>query len=526
MYFLLGGAGKTTLLNALSNRAPYAKLTGEVTFGQREFNPQDLMYVPQFDDFNHNMTVYETLQFIGEMKCANKDEMFHRLGVLMKILGLADKAHAFCKELTSGELKRVSVGMGMISNPNVLFLDEPTTGLDSSAAYSIVKYISEVAHSTNVVVIMTIHQPAQLVFEMLQDLYLLERGYLAYFGPSNCTQFYFKTLSFECPEGVNPVDFYLDLVNESNSQKDKNKNDHHTVAWNSLYTDSELAKNVSTMVNHAVVSSSRAGPPTEPPSYTSRFCCMVRFFVRYYSRDIGFYYLRVFYLIIVALFAGTLFLQLRNTTQSLNQYSGALFFCIWTVLFAAVAATGLLASDRRQTMEQVKNAVVLPSIYCLAQFVVSTPFNFVACLIYQSVFHWLTNINPHGEAFIYAVFITCGHLLLMEAIMLTVVAVLKNAMLSVTFAMVVIGYLFLFSGFFILVPNMPPWISWISYITPTMVSTFNLHFLFKCFFFFKYFLFCLLLVFVSWLSLADLFQSEVLLEWLCGDWKASTGRDF
>jgi ABC-type multidrug transport system ATPase subunit len=85
MYFLLGGAGKTTLLNALSNRAPYAKLTGEVTFGQREFNPQDLMYVPQFDDFNHNMTVYETLQFIGEMKCANKDEMFHRLGVLMKI---------------------------------------------------------------------------------------------------------------------------------------------------------------------------------------------------------------------------------------------------------------------------------------------------------------------------------------------------------------------------------------------------------------------------------------------------------
>lgn len=58
----------------------------------------------------------------------------------------------------------------------------------------------------------------------------------------------------------------------------------------------------------------------------------------------------------------------------------------------------------------------------------------------------------------------------MLTVMLTVVAVLKNAMLSVTFAMVVIGYLFLFSGFFILISDMPPWISWISYITPTMVK--------------------------------------------------------
>ncbi len=55
--------------------------------------------------------------------------------------------------------------------------------------------------------------------------------------------------------------------------------------------------------------------------------------------------------------------------------------------------------------------------------------------------------------------------------MLTVVAALKNAMLSVTFAMVVLGYLFLFSGFFIPVENMPPSIFWLSYITPTKVHT-------------------------------------------------------
>lgn len=54
--------------------------------------------------------------------------------------------------------------------------------------------------------------------------------------------------------------------------------------------------------------------------------------------------------------------------------------------------------------------------------------------------------------------------------MLSVVQALKNAMLSVTFAMVVLGSLFLFSGFFIKISDMPRWISWISYIIPTKYS--------------------------------------------------------
>lgn len=135
-----------------------------------------------------------------------------------------------------------------------------------------------------------------------------------------------------------------------------------------------------------------------------------------------------------------------------------------------MAATGLLAADRRQAIEQVKNAIITPAVYCLAQFVVSLPFNFVISLAYQAIFHWLINMNPNGESFIYAVLITCGHLLLMESIMLTVVSVLKNAMLSVTFAMVVLGYLFLFSGFFIVAKDMPKAISWVSYICPTRYS--------------------------------------------------------
>jgi thiosulfate reductase cytochrome b subunit len=62
-----------------------------------------------------------------------------------------------------------------------------------------------------------------------------------------------------------------------------------------------------------------------------------------------------------------------------------------------------------------------------------------------------------------------GHLLLMEGIMFSVVAICKNTLLSVTSAVVVLAYLFLFSGFFV-TSSMPIWIRWIADITPTYVS--------------------------------------------------------
>ena len=485
------GAGKTTLLNALSNRAPYAELLGEVTFGKRPFTPADLVYVPQFDEFNQDLTIYEQIEFIGNLKCVDKVDMYKRLDRLIPIIGLSNKVHTLCKHLTSGELKRVSVSIGMIANPNVLFLDEPTTGLDSSAAYSIVKFLSNLSKATNVVIIMTIHQPAQPVFDMLQDLYLLEKGRLAYFGPMNTTEKYFLSYHHVCPSGINPADFYLDLVNNdpSNVTTSNNGNNHDVVnvddegtannvhngndshdTWSILYKKSIFYKNYSKILIKTIENSLLASNPRKPPNSTTRFLLLLDFFRKYYSRNIGFYYLRLVFLIIVALFVGTLFLRLQPTTNSISLYAGALFFNIWANLFSAVASTGLLASDRRQAIEQVKNAVITPGVYCLAQFIMSIPFNFILAVVFQSIFHWLINMNPHGEAFIYAILITMGHLLLMESIMLTVVAILKNAMLSVTFAMVVMGYLFLFSGFFVRTSDMPLWIGWLSYITPTRVS--------------------------------------------------------
>jgi hypothetical protein len=87
--------------------------------------------------------------------------------------------------------------------------------------------------------------------------------------------------------------------------------------------------------------------------------------------------------------------------------------------------------------------------WTLAQFCASAPYTLVAALVLQLVFHWLAGLNDRSEAFMYAVLLNLVQQWIQDAIDWNVVEALKNAMLSVTFVMVVLGSLFLFSGFFI-----------------------------------------------------------------------------
>ena len=454
-------SGKSSLLNALGNRSSFGTASGEISYGRREFMPADSYFVPQNDEVNDNFTVFEQIEFVGLQKCADRAAMRERQIIVMRGLGLHEKSKLLCSDLNNGDRKKVSIAMGMVCNPGVLFLDEPTTGLDSTAACSVVKNVQDLAATLNIAVMMTIHQPAAMVFDVLQDLYLLESGRLVYSGPLSYCEKYFQNLGLNCPVQTCVADFLLHAITTPPSD---------SMQWQDLYAESKFNENIDRDQRALNQSAPVAPAPSPPPSMFSNFYHTLSFFFRYYCRDQKYHFNRLLCLIGIAFFNGTLFLSLVPETQFVVRHSGALFFNIYTVMISVVAVTGLLARDRRQALEHIQNSVISPGMYCVAQLLVSIPFNFMSALIFQSIMHPLSNINPNGESFIYAVLLTAGHLHLMEAYMLCIVEVLKNAMLSATFAMVVLGYLFLFTGFFITVNDMPAWIRWISYLTPTKYS--------------------------------------------------------
>jgi ABC-type multidrug transport system ATPase subunit len=459
------GAGKTTLLNGLSNRAPYARLVGDVKFGGRPMTAQDLTYVPQFDEVNDVLTVFEHIRLVGMLTCADKPAMLQRAEELLEVLGLTKKRDVQVRNLSGGEIKRLSVGIGLISNPYVLFLDEPTTGLDSTAAFSIVQYLSVVAKATNVAVIMTLHQPSGLVFEMLDDLFLLESGKVVYSGSIRTAVNYFSSIGYDNPESINPADYYLDLALKPPSQGSHGEGK----SWNELYLNSSFSSEYKQKV--ISISHYEKEIETQPyPSFLSRFLTMLTHFMKYLITEPGYIQLRLAALIVLAIFEGTLFLDLQPHTNNLAAYIGAMFTAAISVMLTAIAATGLYARDRREAVDRVKNGFYSPGLYVLTQFLASAFYNWFLAFVFTCIFHWLTNINPNKISFIYDIFISWGHIMLMEGALMIFIEILKNDFLATTSGMIFLGSCMLFAGYFRQVSDIPASISWLCFVVPLRVS--------------------------------------------------------
>jgi len=111
--------------------------------------------------------------------------------------------------ISGGQLKRLSIAVEIIHLPSLIFLDEPTTGLDSSIAHEVMSAVRNLANF-NRTVICTIHQPPPATFALFDKLLLLAHGRTCYFGPvSTCTS-YFEKFGYHYDStatGANPAEF-------------------------------------------------------------------------------------------------------------------------------------------------------------------------------------------------------------------------------------------------------------------------------------------------------------------------------
>jgi ABC-type multidrug transport system ATPase subunit len=221
------GAGKTTLLNCLSQRpqkntkiesgsillnnipissVPYASMIG---------------FVPQDDILFSSMTPREILTFAATLTLnASKSSVESHVSQIIDDLGLLACADTvvggqLVRGLSGGEKKRTSVGIELISNPSVLFLDEPTTGLDSFIALSITQLIVSISKTYKRTVIATIHQPSSQIFDCFDRLLLLSQGMTVYMGKASKTIEFFSELGYPIPKNYNPGDHCLNVISEN-----------------------------------------------------------------------------------------------------------------------------------------------------------------------------------------------------------------------------------------------------------------------------------------------------------------------
>ncbi|XP_045481180.1 ATP-binding cassette sub-family G member 1-like [Harmonia axyridis] len=213
------GSGKSTLLNILAGFKTDGA-TGNILINGDKRKLDKFMktsrYIMQDDYVQEFLTVQESMTIAANLKLGsyetreNKENMINEI---LDLLNLTRSKTTRAKKLSGGERKRLSVALEMLNNPPVIFLDEPTTGLDDVACSQCIGLLKLLALGGRTV-ICSLHTPSAKLFSIFDNTYILSEGQCVYqgYGPSIVP--YLGNIGLVCPLSYNPADFILEVCNK------------------------------------------------------------------------------------------------------------------------------------------------------------------------------------------------------------------------------------------------------------------------------------------------------------------------
>jgi len=180
------GAGKTTTINILTTLMPIQN--GKVTIAGFDLEKQQdnvrksIGIVFQNQTLDWNLSVWETLEFHGRLYSISKSDRRLRIDELINLVELTEKRNELVKSLSGGMKRRLEIARGLLTRPKVLFLDEPTIGLDPHTRMKIWNYIKEV-NNEGVTIFLTTHYMDEA--DHLSDaIYIIDKGKIIANGTS------------------------------------------------------------------------------------------------------------------------------------------------------------------------------------------------------------------------------------------------------------------------------------------------------------------------------------------------------
>ena len=172
------GAGKTTLINCITGLLRYqqgsVRLFGHEVKSNRKTVNKLFGFVPQDFSFYQELSPLENLSFFGAWSGMNKQEIKNKSVPLLEVLGLSDCRNKQVQKFSGGMKRRVNLAIGVIHSPRILFLDEPTVGVDVHTRKAIISYLKEL-NENGTTLIYTSHQLSEAE-ELCNRIALIDDG--------------------------------------------------------------------------------------------------------------------------------------------------------------------------------------------------------------------------------------------------------------------------------------------------------------------------------------------------------------
>ena len=183
------GCGKSTLLKALNGESPGT--SGHVYIGGQELNryfdylKMQIGYVPQDDIVHRELTVDQSLWYSGKLRLPQltDQQLKSKINQVLEELNISHIRSSLVSNISGGQRKRVSIAVEILTDPLILFLDEPTSPLDPQTIEDFLSILRKLSQKGTTVVMVT-HKPEDLAY-MDQVIFMAEGGHICYYGKTN-----------------------------------------------------------------------------------------------------------------------------------------------------------------------------------------------------------------------------------------------------------------------------------------------------------------------------------------------------
>ena len=181
------GAGKSTLLNAMCGYLPPKHgdvfINGVNLYQNFDSLKKLIGYVPQADIVYDNLTLHDMLRYTADLrlpKDTSKAEKEEAINKAIHMVQLEEKAKSFIRSFSGGQRKRASIAVELLSDPNLLYLDEPASGLDPGTERNLMNTLRDMADAGKTVILVT-HSTLQLK-QCDKIVFMGRGGNCCYFG--------------------------------------------------------------------------------------------------------------------------------------------------------------------------------------------------------------------------------------------------------------------------------------------------------------------------------------------------------
>ncbi|NXT18424.1 ABCG2 protein, partial [Syrrhaptes paradoxus] len=392
------GSGKSSLLDILAARKDPHGLSGDILINGAP-QPANFKctsgYVVQDDVVMGTLTVRENLKFSAALrlpKTVKEQEKNERVNQIIKELGLSKVADSkvgtqFIRGVSGGERKRTNIGMELITDPAILFLDEPTTGLDASTANAVLLLLKRMAKQGKTI-IFSIHQPRYSIFRLFDNLTLLAAGRVLYHGPASHAIEYFQSIGYQCEPYNNPADFFLDVINGDSTAVAMSKmdemNTEESIEEHTEY-DKTLAEKLAekysssayyqetkaALENISVGNKKKTKAIFRQITYANSFLHQLKWVSeRTFKNLVGNPQASIAQLcvtVVLGLIVGAIFFGLKEDSAGLQNRVGAMFFLTTNQCFSSISAIELFVLEKKIFIHEYISGYYRTSVYFIAR---------------------------------------------------------------------------------------------------------------------------------------------------------------